>query len=380
MDSLEISSKLISFKSITPNSAGSLEYIQKILKKNKFECHLLEFNKSKVKNLYAILRGGAGPNVFFAGHTDVVPPGNEKEWKTNPFDPIVKNGFLYGRGASDMKTGIASFISASLKFLELKKYNFNGSLGFLLTSDEEGDAKFGTKSMIDWLRKNKKKIDFCLVGEPTNPSKLGEMIKIGRRGSINGTITVIGKQGHVAYPEKSENPIDYVIKICKELTKPLDSGSKSFQPSRITITSIDVDNNVPNITPSYATISFNVRFNDLHTSSDIKKILNNRIKGTKAKYKLETKTSGESFLNFSEILTNAIIKSIKKITKKKPKLSTSGGTSDARFISKVCPVIEFGLVGKTMHQINENVSTNDIRKLSDIYFEFLQIMFSEKSD
>jgi len=376
MDSIEISSKLIRFKSITPHSAGSLEYIQKILKKRKFECHLLQFNNSKVKNLYAVLRGGSGPNVFFAGHTDVVPPGNEKEWKTNPFDPVIKNGSLYGRGASDMKTGIASFISASLKFLELKKNKFGGSLGFLLTSDEEGDAEFGTKSLIDWLIENKKNVDFCIVGEPTNPNKLGEMIKIGRRGSINGSIKVIGKQGHVAYPEKSENPIDYVMKICIELTKPLDSGSKSFQPSRLTITSIDVGNDVTNLIPSHATIKFNVRFNDLHTSKDLIKVLNNRIKSTKAKYNLETKTSGESFLNFSEKLTNAVVKSVKKITKKKPKLSTSGGTSDARFISKICPVIEFGLVGKTMHQVNENVSTNDIKKLSEIYFEFLNIMFS----
>jgi succinyl-diaminopimelate desuccinylase len=377
MDTIELSSKLIKFKSITPNSSGSLEFVKSILEREDFKCRLLEFGKDKIKNLYASFKGGDGPVICFAGHTDVVPPGDINKWKTDPFKPVIKNGKLYGRGSSDMKTAIASFLVASFRFLKKNQFSFNGTLSFLLTADEEGDAEYGTKSVVRWLKKNKKKIDYCLVGEPTNPEILGEMVKIGRRGSINFVLDVFGVQGHVAYPEKAKNPIDKIMMICDELKKPFDKGSRTFQPTKLVITSIDVSNNVTNLIPGKAKVRFNVRFNDLFKSCDIIKIVNKRIKLDKRYYKLNFKVSGESFYNYSKKLTNAIIKSVRKITKKNPELSTSGGTSDARFISEICPVVEFGSIGKTMHQTNEMVELKNIDKLTEIYFYFLENIFND---
>jgi len=379
MNLIKLSSDLIRFKSVTPNSAGSLEFIEKILKKNKFNCHLLEFGNKKIKNLYAEIKGGEGPNLCFAGHTDVVPAGNLKDWITNPFKPTIKNGILYGRGASDMKTAIAAFMYASLKFLSSCKNKFNGSLSFLLTADEEGEADFGTKSMVNWLKKKNHKIDLCLVGEPTNPNYLGEMIKVGRRGSLNGEIIVKGIQGHVAYPEKCKNPIDDLLKICNQLKLPIDKGSKLFQPSKLVITSIDVGNKVTNLVVDRATIKFNVRFSDKHKSEDIIKLIKQRLNKTKSDYELNIKVSGESFHNSSKKLVDPLINSIKKVTTKTPKLSTSGGTSDARFISKICPVIEFGIVGKSMHKINENINIKDLEDLSKIYLNFINNVFKSKN-
>jgi len=379
MNLIKLSSDLIKFKSVTPNSAGSLEFIEKILKKNKFKCNLLEFSDKKIKNLYAVIKGGEGPNLCFAGHTDVVPAGNLKDWTTNPFKPTIKNGVLYGRGASDMKTAIAAFISSSLQFLSTCKNKFNGSLSFLLTADEEGEADFGTKSMVNWLKKNQHKIDLCIVGEPTNPNYLGEMIKVGRRGSLNGEIIVKGVQGHVAYPEKCKNPIDDLLKICDQLNLPIDKGSKLFQPSKLVITSIDVGNKVTNLVVDKAKIKFNVRFSDKHKSEDIIKLIKQRLNKTKSDYELNIKVSGESFHNSSKKLIDPLINSIKKVTRKTPKLSTSGGTSDARFISKICPVIEFGIVGKTMHKINENINIKDLEDLSKIYLHFINNVFNPKN-
>ena len=377
MDIIKLSSDLMRFKSISPHSAGSLEYIKKLLENFGFECHLLEFGEEKVKNLYASFTGGKGPNICFAGHTDVVPPGDEKEWDYEPFTPIIKDGILYGRGASDMKTAIAAFLVSSKKFLETNK-SFNGSISFLLTADEEGDADYGTKSVVEWLKKEKIKINYCLVGEPTNPNILGEMIKVGRRGSLNGEIIIKGKQGHVAYPEKCKNPIDDLLKVCSSLNEKLDEGSKTFQPSKLTITSIDVGNKITNLVPNSAKIRFNVRFNDNFKSKDLIVLLKKRLNSSNCDYELKTKVSGESFFNFSEKLTESIVQAVKKVTKNDPELSTSGGTSDARFISSICPVIEFGIVGKTMHQINENISLTDIEKLSEIYFHFLKNIFKDK--
>ena len=378
MNLIKLSSELIRFKSVTPNSAGSLEFIEKILKKNNFNCYLLEFGNKKIKNLYAEIKGGKGPNLCFAGHTDVVPAGNLKDWTTNPFKPTIKNGILYGRGASDMKTAIAAFVHASLEFLSSCKNKFDGSLSFLLTADEEGEADFGTKSMVNWLKKKNHKIDLCLVGEPTNPNYLGEMIKVGRRGSLNGEIIVKGIQGHVAYPEKCKNPIDDLLKICNQLKLPIDKGSKLFQPSKLVITSIDVGNKVTNLVVDRATIKFNVRFSDKHKSKDIIKLIKQRLNKTKSDYELNIKVSGESFHNSSKKLVDPLINSIKKVTTKTPKLSTSGGTSDARFISKICPVIEFGIVGKTMHKINENINIRDLEDLSKIYLNFINNVFKPK--
>ena len=377
MDLIKLSCDLIAFKSISPQSAGSLEFIMKILNRHNFKCQLLEFGSKKVKNLYAVFKGGEGPNLCFAGHTDVVPPGNLKEWDYNPFISKIKDGVLYGRGASDMKTAIAAYISSSLNFLSEFKHSFDGSLSFLITADEEGDAVFGTKSVVEWIKKKKIKIDFCLVGEPTNPNYLGEMIKVGRRGSINGEIIVKGIQGHVAYPDKCKNPIDDLLKICKELNLPLDKGSKLFQPSKLIITSVDVDNDVTNLIADKARIKFNVRFNDNFKSDDVLKIIKKRLNKTKSNYVLNTTVSGESFFNHSDKLTNPLISAIKEITNFKPELSTSGGTSDARFISEICPVVEFGIVGKTMHKINENIKISDLEKLSEIYHVFIKNFFGK---
>lgn len=378
IDPINLSKDLIKFRSISPNSSGSLEFLSKVLSKHKFKCNLLEFGENKVKNLYAIYKGGNGPNICFAGHTDVVPPGDENDWDSDPFQPVIKNGKIFGRGASDMKTAIAAYISSVLLFLSNNNNSFNGSISFLLTADEEGDADFGTKKVIEWLKSKKDKPDFCIVGEPTNPSKIGEMIKIGRRGSLNGIITINGKQGHVAYPEKAKNPIDDLISICKELQKPLDSGSKAFQPSNLVVTSVDVGNNVTNLIPQRASIRFNIRFNDNFSSKQLVKLVKERVSKKKIDFKLDYKVSGESFFNYSEKLTEALTKSIKKVTKMKTELSTSGGTSDARFISKICPVIEFGMIGKTMHQVNEYSRIDDIKKLTKIYSFFLDNIFKDK--
>ncbi|MBS91868.1 MAG: succinyl-diaminopimelate desuccinylase [Rickettsiales bacterium] len=380
MNVLDLSSNLIKFKSISPKSAGSIEYISDLLKEKNFKCHHLEFGKKKIKNLYAEFSNGSGPNLCFAGHSDVVPPGNIQEWNSDPFDPIIKDGFIFGRGASDMKSAIAAFIFSTFKFLDDSKELFKGTLSFLITADEEGDADFGTKKVVEWLENCNRKIDYCIVGEPTNPNFLGEMIKIGRRGSLNGEITVKGIQGHVAYPEQAKNPLDYVIDICNKIKQPLDKGSKFFQPSQLVITSIDVGNNVTNLIPSTAKIKFNIRFNDKHNSKDLKKLIKDRLDSITTNYQLKVKVSGESFINHTKELTQALVSSIKKIVNKDPVLSTSGGTSDARFISKICPVLEFGLIGKSMHKVNENSKIEDIEKLSKIYYELLKNLFLQKQN
>ncbi len=377
MDPLDLSSKLINYRSITPKSSGSIEYLKKLLEKYNFECHFLEFGKYKVKNLYAFIKGGKGPTFCFAGHTDVVPPGDLNKWKTDPFKAVIKNGKLYGRGSSDMKSAIAAFIVASIDFLKKNDSKFKGTLAMLFTSDEEGEAEFGTKSVIKWLKKKKINIDYCIVGEPTNPNQLGEMIKIGRRGSINFNLEIYGVQGHVAYPEKAVNPIDNTLKICIKLKEPFDKGSENFQPTSLVITSIDALNNVTNIIPGKISMKFNIRFNDNFKSSEIINIVHKRIKSVTLNYKLKHRVSGESFINKSEVLTKSLIKSIKEITNLNPSLSTSGGTSDARFICELCPVLEFGLIGKTMHQTNEMMEIKNIKNLTKIYFELIKNIFND---
>ncbi len=373
MDSIKITSKLVSFESVTPSDNGALEYLVEILNRMGFTSEILEFGhkNKKIKNLFSFFKGGDGPNICFAGHTDVVPPGDIDAWTNKPFKATIMKNKIYGRGVVDMKGAIAAFLASTSRLLSEFKM-FNGTISLLVTGDEEGEAEFGTKKVIEWLRKKKIKIDYCVVGEPTNPKKLGEMIKIGRRGSLNGTLTVFGKQGHVAYPESAENPIPMLMKYCKSLLKPLDAGNNSFQPSNLEITSIDSSNHVDNLIPRKIYAKFNVRFNDKFTERTLIREIKNRLNSVGKNYKLETKCSGESFLNLSEALTKNMSSSIHKILRIRPKLSTNGGTSDARFISRICPVIEFGLVGQTMHQINENCKINDITNLSRIYFEFLK--------
>jgi succinyl-diaminopimelate desuccinylase len=310
---------------------------------------------------------------------DVVPAGNLKDWTVNPFKPSVKKGHLIGRGANDMKSSIAAFVSAVSNFVGNKR-KFNGSISLLITGDEEGVAINGTKKVVDYLKKKKERIDFCLVGEPTNPNKLGEMIKIGRRGSMNGRLSIIGVQGHVAYPQRANNPSTALVQILNELKKiKFDNGTKDFQPTNLEITKINIDNSADNVIPGLANAKFNIRFNNKHTSSSIKKKIDRIIKKisnkNKSKYKIDYSVSGEAFLTKPNNTTFMIRDIIKKITKIKPQLSTTGGTSDARFIRKIAPCLEFGLVGKTMHKVDEAVSLSDLKKLTLIYSNILQNYF-----
>ena len=378
---ITLAKELIRFPSITPVDAGVMKFLAKKLTNIGFKCKILEFkdkDSKTVKNLYARL-GNSQPNLMFAGHLDVVPPGNLKDWTINPFRPVIKKGQLIGRGANDMKSSIASWVVAANKYI-LKKRKINGSISLLITGDEEGYAINGTKKVVDYLKKRKEKIDFCIVGEPTNPNKLGEMIKIGRRGSITGDLTVIGSQGHVAYPHQANNPSNTMVKILKEIKEiRFDKGTKDFQPTNLEVTKINIDNATDNVIPGLANATFNIRFNNKHSSSNLKKRLNKIFKKitkkNKSKFKIEYRISGEAFLTKPNKITYMIQDIIKKITKIKPQLSTTGGTSDARFIRKITPCLEFGLVGKTMHKVDESVSISDLKKLTKIYFDILENYF-----
>jgi len=381
INELQLAKELIKFPTVTPIDAGIMKFLEKKLKTLGFKTKILEFkekNSKPVKNLYARL-GNKGPNFCYAGHLDVVPAGNLKDWTVNPFRPSVKKGYLIGRGANDMKSSIAAFVSAVSNFVGNKR-KFNGSISLLITGDEEGVAINGTKKVVDYLRKKKEKIDFCLVGEPTNPNKLGEMIKIGRRGSMTGRLSIIGVQGHVAYPQRANNPSTALVQILKELKEiKFDNGTKDFQPTNLEITKINIDNSADNVIPGLANAKFNIRFNNKHTSSSIKKKIDTIIKKisnrNKSKYKIDYSVSGEAFLTKPNNTTFMIRDIIKKITKIKPQLSTTGGTSDARFIRKIAPCLEFGLVGKTMHKVDEAVSLSDLKKLTLIYSNILQNYF-----
>jgi succinyl-diaminopimelate desuccinylase len=381
INELQLAKELIKFPTVTPIDAGIMKFLEKKLKTLGFKTKILEFkekNSKPVKNLYARL-GNKGPNFCYAGHLDVVPAGNLKDWTVNPFKPSIKKGYLIGRGANDMKSSIAAFVSAVSNFVGNKR-KFNGSISLLITGDEEGVAINGTKKVVDYLRKKKEKIDFCLVGEPTNPNKLGEMIKIGRRGSMTGRLSIIGVQGHVAYPQRANNPSTALVQILKELKEiKFDNGTKDFQPTNLEITKINIDNSADNVIPGLANAKFNIRFNNKHTSSSIKKKIDTIIKKisnkNKSKYKIDYSVSGEAFLTKPNNTTFMIRDIIKKITKIKPQLSTTGGTSDARFIRKIAPCLEFGLVGKTMHKVDEAVSLTDLKKLTLIYSNILQNYF-----
>ncbi len=308
-----------------------------------------------------------------------MPPGNIKDWTINPFGPSVKKGHLIGRGANDMKSSIAAFVSAVSIFLSQNK-KFNGSISLLITGDEEGDAVNGTKKVVEYLKRKKEKINFCLVGEPTNPNRLGEMIKIGRRGSLTGKLIIFGLQGHVAYPQRANNPSTIIIKILKELKDiKFDKGTKDFQPTNLEVTKININNTADNVIPATAEATFNVRFNNKHSSNSIKKRLNKIFvkinKKYKSKFKVDYRVSGEAFLTKPNKTTYMIQNIIKKITKIKPKLSTTGGTSDLRFIKAMSPGLEFGLVGKTMHKVDEAVSLKDLKNLTKIYQNILQNYF-----
>lgn len=370
---VELTKKLISFKSITPKDDGAIEHIAAILKKSGFKSEILEFG-DKVKNLYAKYINGV-PNLCFAGHVDVVPPGELQDWISDPFKPEVRDGMLYGRGAADMKGGVAAFIAAIVDSVA-GKFRFSGSISALITSAEESTEKHGTKAVLEWMKSKQKKIDFCVVGEPTSSEKLGDTIKIGRRGSATFKLICHGKQGHVAYRDLADNPIYKMISILskiKDIT--FDTGNKYFQPSHCEITTIDVGNNTSNLIPGSIVASFNVRYNNTQTLNGLYKLIDEICSNVTNDYKLSMQSSRNVFLSIPDRNTDIMLDAINKITGIDAVLSTNGGTSDAAFIKDICPVIEFGMINKTAHQVNECVSIDDIHKLTAIYKEFIQNYF-----
>ena len=382
IDEIKITQELIKKPSVTPKDVGAMNVVASSLKKLGFKCKMMSFQEKgteKIINLYARY-GSQSPNLCFAGHTDVVPPGDLPSWSSDPFGAKIKNGYLFGRGVSDMKGGIGCFIAAVSEFLKSNQ-NFKGSLSLLITGDEEGIAVNGTKKVVEYLKKKKEKIDFCIVGEPSNRKKLGQMIKIGRRGSITTHLTVIGKQGHIAYPHEASNPSTPLIKILNELkTKPIDKGNKSFQPSNLEITRINIDNTADNVIPAKASATFNIRYNNIHTHASLKtylsKIINKHLKKYNCKSEVKFIGTGTAFLTKPNSTVKNIQRIIQKETGQKTLLSTTGGTSDARFIKDIAPCIEFGLVGNTMHQVDERSKLSDLRKLKKIYLKIIENFFS----
>ena len=373
---IDIAQKLIRCKSIAPKDGGALKIVEKECKAMGFKCTKLRFSEKgfdTINNLYAEI-GNGKPHFSFAGHVDVVPA-NKKDWMLDPFAGIIKNNFLIGRGAVDMKSAVACFISAAKNYLNENK-NFKGKISMMITTDEETYAWLGTRKIIQWLKEKKIRIDNCLVGEPTNTKILGDGIKIGRRGGFNGIVEVQGKEGHSAWPNRTVNPVSGLIKMLSNIDKKiLDKGTKHFQPSIISITSVDVGNKALNVIPAKARGSFNIRFNTLHTIKSLTKWIKKEFNKVGLKYKLETYVSGNAFLTKPGKFSELIKKCIKKITKKNSKYSTDGGTSDARFIKDYTNVVEFGLVGKTMHTNDERVSLKDLKNLTKIYRLVLEEYF-----
>ena len=377
-DPIVLTKALISCRSVTPHNDGAIEQLSHWLSEMGFECDILNFKEDgtdDVLNLWARIGNEEGPALCFAGHTDVVPEGDETRWSTDPFAANEIDGKIIGRGATDMKGAIASFVSATKKFLD-ERENFAGSISFIITGDEEGIAINGTKKLLNWMQENSISFDDCIVGEPTNPKRLGEMIKIGRRGSVNGVLTVDGQQGHVAYPHLAKNPIPMLLNILNNLTSDqLDQGNEHFQPSNLEITSVDVGNKATNVIPQSASARFNIRYNDNFNSETIEDEINKRLENFKNNFSLKLEHSGDSFLTKPGKLVNDLSEIIFNKTGINPDLSTSGGTSDARFIKSYGNVVEFGLISETMHQIDESVAVKDINDLSEIYYEVLTKYF-----
>ncbi|MFN7902423.1 MAG: succinyl-diaminopimelate desuccinylase [Holosporales bacterium] len=370
---LPLAVALVRCPSVTPDSAGCFEVIEKELSVLGFTCRRYRFGN--VDNIYARI-GTAAPNFCFAGHVDVVSPGNEAAWRVPPFAGAIEDGVLWGRGAADMKPAIAAFISAAGDFLASGAPY--GSISLLLTADEEGEAVNGTVKVLEALSAAGERLDACLVGEPTNPATLGEMIKVGRRGSLNAVLTVHGIAGHVAYPERAANPVPVLLDLTAALRPPLDTGTAHFQPSNLEITSLDVGNPVTNVIPERAVARFNVRFNDTFTGASLKALLRHRLDAVplgSCRYTLDVTISGEPFCTGDAPLSRLVADAVHTVTGKTPVLSTSGGTSDARFIARYCPVVEFGGVGATMHKVDERQDVADILALAAVYCQVLKEFF-----
>ncbi|QIP07253.1 succinyl-diaminopimelate desuccinylase [Bradyrhizobium symbiodeficiens] len=377
-DALSIARDLIRCPSVTPEDAGALEVLEKALNAAGFICHRVTFSEpgtADVDNLYARI-GSEGPHITFAGHTDVVPPGDESAWSVGAFSGEVKDGVLHGRGAVDMKGGIACSVAAVLEHLAANggqpRSDGKGSISFLITGDEEDVSINGTIKLLKWAAERGEKFDHCVLGEPSNVETLGDTIKVGRRGSQSGTLYVDGVQGHVAYPHRAANPVPDISRLIVAISdEPLDHGSAQFQASNLEFTSVDVGNKANNVIPGEARAKFNIRYNDNHTQASLRELVETRLTkacGNRIKARIVWEPSNSNvFVTKPGPFTDLAVSAIEEVTGRKPELSTSGGTSDARFISSYCPVIEFGLVGQTMHQVDERVPVKDLETLTKVY-------------
>jgi len=378
IDPVALASALIQRPSVTPKDAGALPYLASVLRQLGFVCHLQEFTApgtDPVLNLYARF-GTDGRNFCFAGHTDVVPPGPREAWNSDPFTAAIADGMLTGRGAADMKSAIACFVAAVDRFLAVHEKNFTGSISFLITGDEEGVSINGTRKLLEWLAAKGETLDACVVGEPTCVESLGDMIKIGRRGSMNATLTIHGVQGHTAYPHRADNAAHRLVGMLSALlAEPLDQGTEHFQPSSLQISTIDIGNPATNVIPGAARAVFNLRFNDRWSSATLTDWLKHKLDALGGRYDLAIQVSGESFLVAPGEVSDLLGRAIARVTGRTPELSTGGGTSDARFIHRFCPLAEFGMVGLTMHKANEGVLVSDLADLTEIYRLLLEGYF-----
>ncbi len=382
-DPVSIARDLLRCRSVTPDEGGAIGYLQNVLTKAGFEVHRTTFAEpgtAPIENLYARI-GSTRPNLVFAGHTDVVPPGDEASWHHPPFAGDVAGDVLYGRGAVDMKGGIACFVAAALDHLAANGGKpKKGSLSLLITGDEESVAVNGTIKLLKWAAERRETFDHCILGEPSNLEVLGDTIKAGRRGSLNGTLVVTGRQGHVAYPDRADNPIRGLVTLIAALQARLDDGNAHFDPSNLEFTSVDVGNPTVNLIPSEARARFNIRYNDRHSQAALKTLLEQRAQAAAAgriRYAFEWQPSNaDVFLAKPGPFTDLAAAAIEEVTGRKPKLSTTGGTSDARFIKDYCPVLEFGLVGQTMHQVDERAPVEDLVTLTAIYRRIVDRYFA----
>ena len=378
LDPAELAARLIRRPSVTPKDEGALDVVAETLAGLGFTCHRLVFadgGGEPIHNLYA-RRGNGPPNLCFAGHTDVVPVGAREAWSFDPFSGVVRDGELCGRGAVDMKGAIAAFVAAAQRWLDARDGQFEGSISLLITGDEEGAAENGTRKVLDWLAERGESLDACVVGEPTSAAVLGDMVKIGRRGSLTGRLRVRGVQGHTAYPHLADNAAHRLVAMLHTLTAAeLDAGSEHFQPSTLQVSTIDVGNPAANVIPASAQAVFNIRFNDRWTSKTLRCWLDERLDKVGGPYALDVSVSGESFLTPPSAVGERLAEAIRRVTGRSPEFSTTGGTSDARFIRSCCPVAEFGLVGLTAHKVDERLALADLAALTEIYQTFLGLYF-----
>lgn len=377
IDPVDLTAQLVRCPSVTPAEGGALVLLEKLLSASGFDCTRVD--RGGISNLYARWgRKGANRTFGFNGHTDVVPLGNRDDWTVDPFGAEIKDGFMYGRGTTDMKSGVAAFVAAAIDFVQQTPPD--GAIAIAITGDEEGDADDGTVALLDWMDQQGESMSVCLVGEPTCPNEMGEMMKIGRRGSLTAWFTVTGVQGHSAYPHRANNPIPALARLVDRMSShELDSGTDHFDPSTLAFVTVDTGNPATNVIPAQTRAAVNIRYNDLHTGESLTVWMQGEADKIAeefgVKVDMRVKISGESFVTPPGELSDLVSKSVQAVTGKTPELSTSGGTSDARFVKNHCPVVEFGLVGKTMHQVDERVAVDQIGQLKSIYTRILNDYF-----